>query len=220
MMLLCHPIMIGFSQDVASLQTAPKPSVQTISTNSKTPLINQYWKKKKHHIKRKQHIKVNDLIVFQDADHISLPMAIYFSQKIHLDKINSLQAHKASTLFVQHSSRGKQRKGKRVCLWSPYPICMCVCINICICVCILVVIVFVFAFAFVCAIFMERERRTTQRQTSAPLEPSLPALPLASSLLPCLLRTLRTMAAPPHIAHQPQIDCRMYAQIAFQRLSL
>ena len=87
MMLLCHPIMIGFSQDVASLQTAPKPSVQTISTNSKTPLINQYWKKKKHHIKRKQHIKVNDLIAFHDADHISLPMAIYFSQKIHLDKI-------------------------------------------------------------------------------------------------------------------------------------
>ena len=24
-MLLCHPIMIGFSEDVASLQTAPKP---------------------------------------------------------------------------------------------------------------------------------------------------------------------------------------------------
>ena len=32
-----------------------------------------------------------------------------------------------------------------------------------------------FVFAFVCAISMERPKRTTQRQTSAPLEPSLPA---------------------------------------------
>ena len=62
------------------------------------------------------------------------------------------------------------------------------------------VFAFVFVFALVCAISMERARRTTQRQTSAPLEPSLPALPLPSYLsLPLLALENPLHNGSPHV---------------------
>ena len=111
--------------------------------------------------------------------------------------LNSLQALKASTLFVQHSSRGKQRKGKRVCLWGALIPFACVCVYIhfsCVCICICICIC-------LCNFHGEGEANNTKADECASralvIRPASPCLfPLASCLLPCLLRTLSTMAAP------------------------